>query len=612
MKTLGILLALICYLPSTVFSSQISIEKKDLINDLLELQGGNYIGEELAFNLVNQQRSLFREKGMQVDEKYFTALMNITSEVVYEELVFNGKLEEMSHKIWGLFSTKELQELIHFYKQPVGQKLLHSVPEITDNSMSQGLEFEKKISQKIELRLKQRLKEIGFDMNSLSKNLGRDKNYPSDKELAELTAAKCSAPLNDDKRLPIYRGTPNYPIFARMYRIEGFVDIQFDILPDGGTTNPKVLKASVGTILNDAAINSVNNYKYCKGELSKNQSIRIRFTLSDRDSPKKHNNNQKNKDEFTFLKAKNFSKYLEAYKSKAARKALAVAYDSNGEWDIQWQYNHRSQDDANNSALKKCEQSRRKKRIKSKCELLFFGHELGNDFKGKPKFEELKQSLQRKGYENISYFESSLIAYRNNTGSKALAISENADRSYYFSSAFRHRTQKNATEAALKSCNEAKPDKFTNKCHILMVGDYPVDELPQLEMMTGVWEGLVQSIETKSGTTTLEPVKYKLKLDNCGDHPIIYFYDNNTDESYMVNKIFDIKQEANNAMLSSVKNREGKVETEIWTLMKLNDEEASIQHNHMFDKLKLTKDNNDKSSHHLGVGTLIKSKLRCK
>jgi protein TonB len=61
---------------------------------------------------------------------------------------------------------------------------------------------------------------------------------------------------------PLVRITPNYPRQAAMQGIEGFVIVQFDVLPNGSTSNVRILKSNPRNVFDMAAKKAVLRWKY--------------------------------------------------------------------------------------------------------------------------------------------------------------------------------------------------------------------------------------------------------------------------------------------------------------------------------------------------------------
>jgi protein TonB len=77
-----------------------------------------------------------------------------------------------------------------------------------------------------------------------------------------LAAALAVGGGTDRDAVPQVRIQPDYPIGARQKGIEGWVDVQFTVGPDGSVRNPVVLNAEPRTIFDSAAIQAVKGWKY--------------------------------------------------------------------------------------------------------------------------------------------------------------------------------------------------------------------------------------------------------------------------------------------------------------------------------------------------------------
>jgi protein TonB len=66
----------------------------------------------------------------------------------------------------------------------------------------------------------------------------------------------------DRDAVPQVRIQPDYPIQARQKGIEGWVDVQFTVGPDGSVRNPVVLNAQPRSIFDGAALQAIKGWKY--------------------------------------------------------------------------------------------------------------------------------------------------------------------------------------------------------------------------------------------------------------------------------------------------------------------------------------------------------------
>jgi protein TonB len=89
----------------------------------------------------------------------------------------------------------------------------------------------------------------------------------------------------DRDAVPQVRIQPDYPIQARQRRIEGWVDVEFTVGPDGSVRDPVVLGADPKQVFDRAALQAVRGWKYnpriADGKPVERPGlrVRIRFTL---------------------------------------------------------------------------------------------------------------------------------------------------------------------------------------------------------------------------------------------------------------------------------------------------------------------------------------------
>jgi protein TonB len=67
---------------------------------------------------------------------------------------------------------------------------------------------------------------------------------------------------SDRDAVPQVRIQPDYPISARQKGIEGWVDVRFNVAPDGSVKDPVVVDADPKRIFDRAAVQAVKSWKY--------------------------------------------------------------------------------------------------------------------------------------------------------------------------------------------------------------------------------------------------------------------------------------------------------------------------------------------------------------
>ncbi|CAG1007368.1 Protein TonB [Myxococcaceae bacterium] len=89
----------------------------------------------------------------------------------------------------------------------------------------------------------------------------------------------------DRDAVPQVRIQPDYPISARQKGIEGWVDVQFSVSPNGSVRNPVVVASEPKSIFDSAALQAVRGWKYSpkikdgKPVERAGLRVRIRFDL---------------------------------------------------------------------------------------------------------------------------------------------------------------------------------------------------------------------------------------------------------------------------------------------------------------------------------------------
>lgn len=142
MKKQFLLIALLCIAIISGYSQNIILEKEAKIIELLELTGSANLGAQYAKSLLGN----FRNTYDQVDEGYWD---EIEKEINAEELI------KLIIPIYDKYYTiEDLDQIIAFYKSPVGVKMIASMPQIMQESMEAGQiwgeELAKRIVEKLE------------------------------------------------------------------------------------------------------------------------------------------------------------------------------------------------------------------------------------------------------------------------------------------------------------------------------------------------------------------------------------------------------------------------------------------------------------------------------
>ena len=261
--------------------------KEALISRLLEITGAQYVNEELAGIYANDLKKYFSSKGVDVDDRFYSIVREETSEFLFESFVASGEFDAIYKPLYaGAFTQDELKQLINFYQSELGRKLVKVSNSLSQRGFQQSLEFANSVQPQIQKRLEDSLLTHGYDLEALSEQASGvtpEVAPPTEEELALLVSEKCAADgvVDTVKPLPVFRGPPAYPYFARLFGIEGWVELSFSVKKSGETSKVKVTNSYPNYIFDQNAMAAVKNYVFCPSTDSKpKQEIRIRFEMA--------------------------------------------------------------------------------------------------------------------------------------------------------------------------------------------------------------------------------------------------------------------------------------------------------------------------------------------
>lgn len=603
-------------------SAEISYEKKALVDELSISQGDIFFDQTLADGITDEIREYLKIANIEVDEDFFLTFSGVVQDLIHQEFILSGELQKLSYEIWeDRFEVDELKQLIKFYNSPLGIKLLKVMPEITQMSQKRSFELSQRIMPVVSYQLEKQLTEAGIDPSVLNPNSvlrTEDKNQPTEQQLSELAQAICSGNKHSDKTLPVYRGPPTYPYFARLFSIDGWVELSYVVAADGRTSRVRVGETSTGSLFSEPAIDAVLRYRYCASDSASDQKIRIVFKMDQNknadtgsiDKARKSEGIESGLELYDFAKSKGFKKEMKQYHGFESRKAFALAADASDNWVVHWTYRRRTQASANAAALAGCNDRKKRNRIKSVCKILMTGDQLTEAFQPSKALQKLAKSSS-KGYQAKSDYERMFEDYKGKPEPKALAFVENSGGAYHYYHVSDYESQQSANTNAVENCNKTKEDYLEGDCRLYMIGDYLSESVPRLNQMRGFWEGKLRVSETVVAPEVDEPSSMSIRLDNCGGFPIIHLDNSDAEGFKPIARILQVSEKAGNAVLLSVVDGKDWVETQLWTLIELSENEAAIQWNRMVSNVILKPDDDKREFGFLGSGRLTKLNGQC-
>jgi hypothetical protein len=134
---------------TTVFTNAQSNSKQEKIQQMLELTGAGKLG----IQVMNQMMTNFKSTYPKVDQEFWN---DFKKEVKAEDIV------NLMIPIYDKhYSEKDIEQLILFYKSPIGRKTIAVTPLITQESMVAGQQWGMATGRKVI----EKLKEKGLPIN---------------------------------------------------------------------------------------------------------------------------------------------------------------------------------------------------------------------------------------------------------------------------------------------------------------------------------------------------------------------------------------------------------------------------------------------------------------
>jgi uncharacterized protein len=151
-------------LSATVFSEQLTDEKKSAIRELMDITGSAQMGEMFAAAILQQMTLALKSMNPEIPARAFTLLEEEINAVIREEMLEKGSLYELIYPVYHKFLTLEdTRALLAFYKTPVGRKTIRVMPQLTQEAMQAGELWGQSLGSIIQQRIAQRLEKEGID-----------------------------------------------------------------------------------------------------------------------------------------------------------------------------------------------------------------------------------------------------------------------------------------------------------------------------------------------------------------------------------------------------------------------------------------------------------------
>lgn len=167
MKIFALIITLCCFVATpTVYSEEITPEKKAAIKELMEVTGASKMGEVLGNAIKQQMMQVLKDAGLTIDPKITTILEEEAETMMQEELVVKDSLLPYMYPVYDKYLTlEEMNGLIQFYTTPLGKKAIKVMPDMTREAMRAGQEWGQKIVPQFQQKVFDRMEKEGIQLD---------------------------------------------------------------------------------------------------------------------------------------------------------------------------------------------------------------------------------------------------------------------------------------------------------------------------------------------------------------------------------------------------------------------------------------------------------------
>jgi uncharacterized protein len=145
------------------FADELTPEKKQRIDILLEKTGAARLGQLISNQFIRIASTSLQRSNPKVDPKAFNYISEEVNKVVSEEINDKNAVKEMIYPIYNKHLTlNEVNDIIAFYETPLGKKILTTMPLITREGMAAARTWGQSLAPKIQQRLEARFLKEGI------------------------------------------------------------------------------------------------------------------------------------------------------------------------------------------------------------------------------------------------------------------------------------------------------------------------------------------------------------------------------------------------------------------------------------------------------------------
>ena len=154
-------------LPLGVSAEDISMEKKELLRQFIDVTGAAKIGGLASRVFTQQIRTGLKRSNPDLPDNVMSMVAEEVQAVVQEELVIKKSYYELLYPTYDQhLSEKDVKDFLAFYETPLGKKMLKITPVLAKASMEQSQIWGRSLGPKIQQRLMKRFEVEGIELKN--------------------------------------------------------------------------------------------------------------------------------------------------------------------------------------------------------------------------------------------------------------------------------------------------------------------------------------------------------------------------------------------------------------------------------------------------------------
>jgi uncharacterized protein len=154
--------------PAASSSSSVgsSVGKTAKIEQLLEETGSLKIGAMIGKALVSQLYQSFQSAGAPVNDSVLKIMESEVNLLMDQEMrLKSGLVDQMVALYDKYYTEKDIDEILKFYRSETGKKVISTLPQLTQESMTIGQQWGMQKGQEVGLKLIEGLKKKGIKLS---------------------------------------------------------------------------------------------------------------------------------------------------------------------------------------------------------------------------------------------------------------------------------------------------------------------------------------------------------------------------------------------------------------------------------------------------------------